>query len=308
MELGMIGLGRMGSNMTVRLLKGGHKVVGYARHAETVNRMVQKGASGAYSLEELTQKLPSPKTIWIMIPAGNPVDKTIQALQPNLDSNDVIIDGGNSNYKDSIRRAAMLKKNGVHFVDVGTSGGIWGLTEGYCMMIGGEKKVVNRLRPIFETLATGPERGWGHVGPNGAGHFVKMVHNGIEYGLMEAYSEGFALLKRKEEFNLNLHQIAEIWQHGSVIRSWLLDLIKRAFAEDSELHGIEPFVADSGEGRWTVFEAIDQDVSVPVITLSLLQRLRSRDKESFSDKLLAVMRQQFGGHAVMRKENLTKTN
>lgn len=302
MELGMIGLGRMGSNMTVRLLQGGHKVVGYARHAETVNRIVEKGASGAYSLEELAQKLPLPRVIWMMIPAGDPVDKTIQALLSHLEPDDVIVDGGNSNYKDTVRRGAILRERYIHFVDVGTSGGVWGLAEGYCMMVGGEEEVVERLRPIFETLAPAPDKGWGHVGPTGAGHFVKMVHNGIEYGIMESYSEGFALLKRKEEFNVDLHQTAEIWRYGSVIRSWLLDLISEALAEDAELRDIEPFVADSGEGRWTVFEAIDQDVSAPVITLSLLQRLRSRDKESFSDRLLAVMRQQFGGHAVKRKE------
>lgn len=301
MELGMIGLGRMGANMTVRLLHGGHKVVGHDRHAETVDRIVEKGAVGAYSLDELVQKLTSPRVIWLMIPAGDPVDETIQALVPKLEPGDVIIDGGNSNYKNTLRRSAMLKEKGIHFVDVGTSGGVWGVTEGYCMMVGGEKEVVELLRPIFETLAPAPDKGWGHVGPNGAGHLVKMVHNGIEYGLMEAYAEGFALLKRKEEFNLDLHQIAEVWRYGSVIRSWLLDLTARALAEDSELRNIEPFVADSGEGRWTVFEAIDQDVATPVITLSLLQRLRSRDKESFSDRLLAVMRQQFGGHPVKRK-------
>lgn len=302
MKLGMIGLGKMGSNMTIRLLRGGHEVVGYARHAETVKRIVKKGAIGAYSLEELVQKLTSPRVIWLMIPAGDPVDKTIKALLPKLEPDDVIVDGGNSNYKDTLRRAAMLKEKGIHLVDVGTSGGIWGLTEGYCMMVGGEKEVVERLRPIFETLAPAPDKGWGYVGPNGAGHLVKMVHNGIEYGLMEAYAEGFAILKRKEEFNLDLYQIAEVWRYGSVIRSWLLDLIAKALAEDSELLDIEPFVTDSGEGRWTVFEAIDEDVAAPVITLSLLQRLRSRDKESFADRLLAVMRQQFGGHAVKRKE------
>ena len=302
MELGMIGLGRMGGSMTIRLLRGGHRVVGYARHSETVDRFVEKGAVGAYSLKELAQKLALPRAIWMMIPAGEAVDKTLQALLPELQPGDVIVDGGNSNYKDSLRRTSMLREKEIHFVDVGTSGGVWGLTEGYCMMVGGEREVVERLRPIFETLAPDPDRGWGHVGPNGAGHLAKMVHNGIEYGLMEAYSEGFAILKRKEEFSLDLRQIAEVWRYGSVIRSWLLDLIAKALTEDSELRDIEPFVADSGEGRWTVFEAIDSDVAAPVITLSLLQRLRSRDKESFSDRLLAVMRQQFGGHAVKRKE------
>jgi 6-phosphogluconate dehydrogenase len=282
MELGMVGLGRMGGNMTVRLLRGSHRVVGYARHAETVDRFVE--AVGAYSLKELVQKLTQPRVIWMMIPAGEAVDKTLQALSPELEPGDAIVDGGNSNYKDTLRRTSMLREKKIHFVDVGTSGGVWGLTEGYCMMVGGEREVVERLRPIFETLAPDPDRGWGHVGPNGAGHLVKMVHNGIEYGLMEAYSEGFAILRRKEEFSLDLHQIAEVWRHGSVIRSWLLDLIAKALAEDSELHDIEPFVADSGEGRWTVFEAIDSDVAAPIITLSLLQRLRSRDKESFSDR------------------------
>jgi 6-phosphogluconate dehydrogenase len=298
----MIGLGKMGSFMTLRLIQGNHNVVGYARHAETVNRIVEKGAEGAYSLEELTQKLVSPKIIWMMIPAGDPIDNTIQALLPNLESNDIIVDGGNSNYKDTLRRASQLRENKIHYVDVGTSGGIWGLKEGYCMMVGGEKEIVERLRPIFETLAPASDRGWGHVGPNGAGHFVKMVHNGIEYGLMEAYSEGFALLKKKEEFNLDMYKIAEIWRFGSVIRSWLLDLSSNALKADQDLIDIEPYVSDSGEGRWAVFEAIDKDVAAPIITLSLLQRLRSRDKEAFSDRMLAVMRQQFGGHKVFRKE------
>lgn len=297
----MIGLGRMGANMTLRLLRGGHKVIGYARSKETVDKIVEKGAKGAYSLDELIENLDSPRVNWLMIPAGDPVDNTIKALLPKLEKNDIIIDGGNSNFNDTLRRAALLKENGIAFVDVGTSGGIWGLSEGYSMMIGGDKEIVEYLQPIFEVLAPSPNKGWGHVGPNGAGHFVKMVHNGIEYGLMEAYSEGFAILKQKKEFKLNLHQIAEIWRFGSVVRSWLLDLIARALSEDVELTDIEPFVVDSGEGRWTVFEAINQDVAAPVITLALIQRLRSRDKESYSDRLLAVMRKQFGGHAVKRK-------
>ena len=303
MKIGIVGLGRMGRNMTIRLLKNGHQVVGNSRTKDSVDEVVKHGAIGAYSLEELTQKLSPPRHIWLMIPAGTPVEKTIHTLIPLLDLNDVIIDGGNSNYKDTVRRANMLKEAGLHYVDVGTSGGVWGLTEGYSMMVGGEKKIVDGLRPILETLAPGPDQGWGHVGPNGAGHFVKMVHNGIEYGLMEAYAEGFALLKRKEEFALDLHQIAEIWRYGSVVRSWLLDLTARALAEDTDLSSIEPYVSDSGEGRWTVFEAIDKDLSAPVITLALLQRFRSRDSESFSDRLLAVMRQQFGGHAVKSKED-----
>lgn len=298
----MIGLGRMGSNMTLRLIQGGHKVVGYARTAKTIDCIVEKGAIGAYSLEELVQKLTSPRAIWLMIPAGDPVDKTIQELLPTLEKGDIIIDGGNSNYKDTVRRTPMIKEKGIHFVDVGTSGGIWGLKEGYCLMIGGEKKVVEYLSPIFKTLAPDLEKGWGHIGPNGAGHLVKMIHNGIEYGLMQAYSEGFSILKCKKDFNLDLHKIAEIWRYGSVVRSWLLDLIARALTEDSELRDIKPVVEDSGEGRWTVFEAINQDVAAPVITLSLLQRLRSRDKESYSDRLLAAMRYQFGGHPIKRKE------
>lgn len=302
MELGIVGLGRMGSNMALRLLRGGHKVVGYASHAKTVDAMVKKGVIGVYSLDELVHKLSLPRVIWLMIPAGNQIDQTIQELLAKLQSDDVIVDGGNSNYKDSVRRASMLKEKAIHFVDVGTSGGIWGLKQGYCLMIGGEKRIVERLRPIFETLAPVADKGWAHIGPNGAGHFTKMVHNGIEYGLMEAYSEGFAILKRKEAFSLDLHQIADIWSHGSVIRSWLLDLTANSLAEDSELLEVEPFVEDSGEGRWAAFEAIDLHVAAPVITLSLLQRLRSRDKELFSDKLLAVMREQFGGHHVKRRE------
>ena len=300
MQLGMIGLGRMGLNMATRLVKGGHKVVGYARREETVNQAKEKGIDGAYSLKELVQKLSVPRIIWLMIPAGDPIDKTIQDISPELEEGDVIVDGGNSNYKDSIRRAALLKENKIHYVDVGTSGGIWGLTEGYSMMVGGERDVVEQLNPIFETLAPAKDKGWGHVGTNGAGHFVKMVHNGIEYGLMQAYAEGFALLKKKSEFNLNLHQIAEIWRFGSVVRSWLLDLTSQALEEDSELKNIAPYVEDSGEGRWTIFEAIDLDVAAPIITLSLLRRLRSRDNESFADRILAVMRQKFGGHAVKR--------
>jgi 6-phosphogluconate dehydrogenase len=304
MELGMVGLGRMGFNMTLRLLQGGHKVVGYDQNSERVKEAIKKGAAGAYSLEELVKKLTLPRVIWIMIPAGNPVEKTIQRLLTKIDPGDIIVDGGNSNYKDTLKRASILKGKNVNFVDVGTSGGIWGLKEGFCMMVGGLREVVEQLRPIFETLAPTPDRGWGYVGPNGAGHLVKMVHNGIEYGLMEAYSEGFAILKRKDGFNFDLHRIAEIWRYGSVIRSWLLDLTARALEEDSKLQEVAPYVEDTGEGRWTVFEAIDLDLSTPIITLSLLQRLRSRDKEAFSDRLIAVMRQKFGGHTIKRKKEL----
>lgn len=302
MKLGIIGLGRMGRNMTLRLLLEGHQVVAYDRLPRSVHEIQGKGAEVAYSLEELVQKLPLPRTIWIMIPAGDPVDETLNGLIPHIEADDIIIDGGNSHYKDTLRRNVKLKEQGIHFLDVGTSGGIWGLTEGYSLMIGGEKKIVERVRPIFETLAPAPDKGWGHVGPNGAGHFVKMVHNGIEYGMMEAYAEGFAILKKKEEFHLDIHQVSEIWRYGSVIRSWLLDLSERALAKDSELRDVIPYVAESGEGRWTVLEAIEQEISAPVITLALLQRARSRDKESFQDRILAVLREQFGGHAVKREE------
>jgi 6-phosphogluconate dehydrogenase len=233
-----------------------------------------------------------------MVPSGKPVDATLASLLPHLDPGDIVIDGGNSNYKDTQRRAAQCSDGGHHFVDVGTSGGIWGLTEGYSMMVGGDDESVSRLRPIFESLAPAPDRGWGHTGPSGAGHFVKMVHNGIEYGLMQAYAEGFALMQAKEEFGLDLHQIAEIWQEGSVVRSWLLDLIANALAENPTMDGIAPYVPDSGEGRWTVFEAIDLDVSAPVIALSLMRRIGSRDEVDYADRLLSAMRNQFGGHAI----------
>ena len=302
MEIGMIGLGRMGANMSERLMNVGHGVVGYARRPESVNRLLKKGIMGTYSLKELVQKLCSPRIIWLMIPAGKPVDTTLEMLLELLDEGDIVVDGGNSNYKDTLRRAAILKEKGIHFVDVGTSGGVWGLKEGYSMMVGGEKEVVEYLHPILETLAPAPDKGWNYVGSNGAGHFVKMVHNGIEYGIMEAYAEGFALLKSKEEFDFDLQSISEIWRYGSVIRSWILDLIANALQVDPELNNVMPYVEDSGEGRWTVFEAIDQNVATPVIILSLLQRINSRDKEKFSDRLLAVMREQFGGHKVKRKE------
>jgi 6-phosphogluconate dehydrogenase len=302
MEIGIIGLGRMGSNMAERLLRGGHRVVGYTRNAETVKSIAAKGAVGADSVPSLVKELTPPRAVWLMVSAGTPVDETIHLLEPHLAPGDVIIDGGNSNYKDSMRRAEALKERAIESVDVGTSGGVWGLTEGYCLMIGGDPKVVERLKPIFETLAPQPDRGWAHLGPNGAGHFVKMIHNGIEYGLMQAYAEGFALMRRKPEFALDIHQVAEIWRYGSVIRSWLLDLIARGLAENPELHGIKPYVEDSGAGRWTAFEAVDMNVSTPVLMLSLLQRFRSRDEEGFADKLLAMMRHQFGGHEFKKEE------
>ena len=300
MDLGMIGLGKMGANMTERLVKAGHKVVGFDRSPDVVKSVVARGAEGADSLEALVGKLQAPRAVWIMVPAGAPVDDTIDLLLPMLSPGDIIIDGGNSNYKDSQRRALYLKERDLEFVDVGTSGGVWGLAEGYSLMIGGSDAAVERLRPIFETLAPASDRGWGHVGPSGSGHFVKMIHNGIEYGMMQAFAEGFAIMHKKEELDLDLFQIAEIWRHGSVVRSWLLDLTARALEGGSDLEKVVPFVPDSGEGRWTVAEAIDLDVSAPVITLALLQRLRSRDAESYADRMLAVMREQFGGHAVKR--------
>jgi 6-phosphogluconate dehydrogenase len=301
MELGMIGLGRMGANMAERLIRGGHRVIGFARNADTRKLAADKGVVPAASLEALVHELKAPRALWLMVPAGEPVDQTIAALLPQLAPGDVIIDGGNSNYKDTQRRAQALAGSRIHYVDAGTSGGVWGLRNGYSIMVGGDEQVIERLRPVFEALAPAPDRGWGRVGPSGAGHFTKMIHNGIEYGLMQAYGEGFALMRRKQEFELDLHQVAEIWRHGSVVQSWLLDLTSAALEKNPALEGIAPHVADSGEGRWTVFEAVDLDVAAPVITLALLQRLRSRDPDSFSDKLLAALRNQFGGHEI-RKE------
>ncbi len=300
MQLGLIGLGKMGGNMAERLKLHGHQVVGFDFSAEAVARLTASGNVGVSTLEELVQKLNGRKAIWIMVPQGDPVDQTIAKLVPLLNTGDILIDGGNSNYKESQRRAKELTAKGFNFVDVGTSGGVWGLKEGYSMMIGGEKEPVEYLRPIFEALAPAADKGWGHVGPAGAGHFVKMVHNGIEYGLMQAYAEGFTILEKKEEFGLNLPQIAEIWRHGSVVRSWLLDLTADALQKNPKLEGLEAYVADSGEGRWTVFEAIDLNVSAPVITESLIRRIRSREENNFTDRVLAIMRNQFGGHAVKK--------
>lgn len=300
MELAMIGLGKMGANMTRRLLKGGHGVVGYAPDTETVKQLSSEGAVGASSLEDAVGKLSTPRTVWVMVPSGNITEDTVQSLGGLLSEGDTVIDGGNSNYKETQRRGLELKEKGIDFVDVGTSGGIWGLAGGYSMMIGGDKDVVERHRPIFETLAPGVDQGWGHVGPSGAGHFVKMIHNGIEYGMMQAYAEGFEILKAKKEFGLSLHGISEIWRFGSVVRSWLLDLTANALSEDEDLSDIKAYVPDSGEGRWTVFESIDLDVPAPVITIALQRRFRSRQDEPFADKLLAALRNQFGGHAVKR--------
>ncbi len=300
MNVGMIGLGKMGANMVVRLLRGEHRVVAYDINETSIQAVEAQGAEGARTLEELVDKLPDHRLVWVMVPSGKITDETIKAIAEILSPGDTVIDGGNSNYKDSQRHAVELALKGIHFIDVGTSGGIWGLAEGYSLMIGGEKEIVDRYSPIFETLAPSPERGWGHVGPAGAGHYVKMIHNGIEYGLMQAYAEGFEILKAKKEFGLDLHQIAEIWRHGSVVRSWLLDLTSNALEDDPELNEIKAWVPDSGEGRWTVFEAVDLDVAAPVITLALQRRLRSRNESPFSDRLLAALRNQFGGHAIKK--------
>ncbi len=301
MELGMIGLGRMGANMAERLLRGGHRVHGFDAVQAARDAASQRGIVAADSLEALVRALPAPRVLWLMVPAGEIVDATIASLLPLLAPGDIIIDGGNSYYKDTMRRAGELAARDLHYVDSGTSGGIWGLKEGYSLMIGGEDTVVQHLQPIFETLAPTANKGWGRVGPSGAGHFTKMVHNGIEYGLMQAYAEGFAIMQHKTEFSLDLHQVAEIWRTGSVVRSWLLDLTSDALRKNPELDGIAPWVADSGEGRWTAAEAIALDVAAPVITLSLLERLRSRDDDSFADKLLAAMRNEFGGHAIKKE-------
>ncbi|MBP8997310.1 MAG: phosphogluconate dehydrogenase (NAD(+)-dependent, decarboxylating) [Anaerolineaceae bacterium] len=303
MQIGMIGLGKMGMNMAQRLIRGGHRVVGNARSEETIREAEAIGVVGAYSVEELVGSLSTPRVVWVMVPAGEVTESVINSLIPLLSRDDIIIDGGNSNYKDSVRRAAELADYGLHFVDAGTSGGIWGLSEGYSLMVGGEEQVVDFLQPIFETLAPASDQGWGRVGPAGAGHFTKMVHNGIEYGMMQSFAEGFEILKAKKEFALDLPQISRIWQRGSVVRSWLLDLIVNVMAEDPSLEDIEAYVADSGEGRWTVLEAIDLDLSAPVITAALQRRIRSRQEEPYSDKLVAAMRNQFGGHAVKKKED-----
>jgi len=301
MELGMVGLGKMGANMTSRLLKGGHRLVVFDRSADAIAASAEEGAVAARSLQDMVNRLDRPRSVWVMVPAGKPTESVIAELSELLSEGDVIIDGGNSNYKNTLDRGETLQNKKVYFVDVGTSGGVWGLTEGYSMMVGGDKKTVERLRPLFETLAPAADQGWGRVGPTGSGHFVKMIHNGIEYGMMQAYAEGFEVMSKKEEFGLDLAQIAEIWRYGSVVRSWLLDLTAAALEEDGKLSGIKGWVADSGEGRWTVAEAIDLDVPAPIMTLALQMRFVSRQEDSFAAKLLAAMRNQFGGHAVKKK-------
>ncbi len=302
MELGMIGLGRMGGNMARRLLKGGHRVIVYDPAPEAVQALVEQGAVGTTSIAELTSRLGAPRAVWLMVPAGEPTEKTIIEAATHLSAGDCLIDGGNSYYKDSMRRAAMLVEKDLVFLDVGTSGGIWGLEEGYCLMIGGELTAFKKLEPIFQTLAPAPDKGYGYVGPSGAGHFVKMVHNGVEYGLMEAYAEGFELMQAKQEFGLDLEKIAGIWRDGSVVRSWLLDLVAAALGEDAELENIQAYVEDSGEGRWAAQESVELAVPAPVIVQSLQARFRSRQEQPFGAKLLAALRKQFGGHAVKKPE------
>lgn len=300
MDIAMIGLGRMGANMAQRLQRGGHRVVGHDPMEAARARAAESGMEVFATLAEAVAALPVPRVVWLMVPAGDTVDQTLAQLVPHLAEGDVVIDGGNSNYQDSIRRARSLADDDIFYLDCGTSGGVWGLQEGYSLMIGGEAATVEQLAPLFQALAPAADRGWARVGPSGAGHYTKMIHNGIEYGMMQAYAEGFALMERKEEMELDLGQVAEVWRHGSVVRSWLLDLSAQALQRNPALDGIAPYVEDSGEGRWTVAEAIALDVPAPVIMLALLERLRSRESNSFSDRLLAAMRNEFGGHAIKK--------
>lgn len=297
MQLAMIGLGKMGGNMSERLMRGGHAVVAYDRDAAAIAKYQALGASPATDLADIVAQLATPRVVWIMVPAGKPTDDTIDALAALMSPDDVIIDGGNSNFKDSIARAERLKAKGMHLIDSGTSGGIWGLANGYCLMVGGDDDAVKRCEPIFLSLAQ--EGGYAHVGPSGSGHYVKMIHNGVEYAMMQSYGEGYEILATSKRFpDLDLQKIAELWQHGSVVRSWLNELAVDAFKKDPKLEQLKGYVSDSGEGRWTVQEAIDIDVPAPVITLSLLMRLRSRQDDSFGAKVLAALRNEFGGHAV----------
>jgi 6-phosphogluconate dehydrogenase len=299
MRVAMIGLGKMGGNMTARLLERRHEVVAFDRSPDAVARATALGARGATDLASIVSQLSAPRVIWIMVPAGAPVDETIDALVPQLSKGDVIIDGGNSRFHDTLRRARALATRGLEFVDAGTSGGIWGKENGYCLMVGGSERAVKLCEPLFTALAQ--EGGYAHVGPSGAGHYVKMVHNGIEYGMLQAYAEGFEILHASKDFTLDLHQIAAVWNHGSVVRSWLNELAELAFARDASLSALRGYVEDSGEGRWTVQEATDLDVPAPVIALSLIMRLRSRQEDSFGAKVIAALRNEFGGHAVKSK-------
>lgn len=296
MEIGMVGLGRMGANIARRLIRHGHRVVVFNRTSAKALELAREGADPALSLAELAEKLSHPRHVWLMVPSGSPVDEMIEELLPHLEQGDVVIDGGNSNFRDSMRRAEYLAAKGIDFMDIGTSGGIWGLEKGYCLMVGGPRHVFDRLEPLLRDLAM--EDGYAYVGTHGAGHFVKMVHNGIEYGMLQAYGEGFEIL-RASPFNLDLRAIAHLWNHGSVVRSWLLELAEAAFSKDPDLSSIRGWVEDSGEGRWTVHEALDMAVPVPAIALSLFMRFRSRQEDSFAGKVIAALRREFGGHPVV---------
>jgi len=297
MQLGFVGLGRMGLNMVTRLTRGGHQIVAYDRSADAVAKAEAIGATGAASLDAVVTALAVPRAVWVMVPAGDPTESTVSALADRLSAGDVIIDGGNTNFHDDVRRAERLRAKGLHYIDAGTSGGIWGLTEGYCLMVGGEADVCRRLEPVFLTLA--PEHGYLRVGNHGAGHYVKMIHNGIEYGLMQAYAEGFELMDASD-YQIDLPAVAELWNHGSVVRSWLLELTARALAEDHDLSELEGYVEDSGEGRWTLQEGIERSVPLPTLTAALFTRFRSRESNPFAERLLAAMRNQFGGHPVKK--------
>ena len=297
MDIGFIGLGKMGMNMVTRLTQGGHKVVAYDRSTDLITQAESIGATGATSLEDLVSKLPKPRAVWVMVPSGEPTEETIRHLGTIMEKDDIVIDGGNTKFHDDVRRAADLQKRSIHYVDAGTSGGIWGLQIGYCLMVGGEKGPVTQLAPIFTTLA--PENGWAHVGGHGAGHYVKMVHNGIEYSMMQGYAEGFELMS-KSEYKLDLANIADLWMHGSVVRSWLLELAAGALKDDPKLEALKGYVQDSGEGRWMLMDALDKDVPVPTLSTALFTRFRSRQEESFSEKMLAALRNAFGGHSVRR--------
>ncbi len=302
MRMALIGLGKMGANMARRMMDNGVEVVGYNRATEIIDELAAEGMLPADSMLHAVQQLPSPRIVWLMIPSGAPTANALQELAPMLEAGDIVIDGGNSNYHDSQQHGAMLARHDIGFIDAGTSGGVWGLKNGYCLMVGGESEVVAQIEPILKALAPAADRGWAHVGPVGAGHFTKMIHNGIEYGMMQAFAEGFALLRGKEEFDLDMAQISELWRHSSVVRSWLLDLMADFLSEDQELADIEPFVADSGEGRWTVVESVDQGVAAPVLALALQMRFSSQDQQGYGNRLLSMMRNAFGGHLVKEKE------
>ncbi len=303
MKIALIGLGKMGANMARRLCRGGVDVVGFNRSREIVEELAaDEGMVAASSLTDAVEQLPSPRIVWLMLPSGAPTENTLKELIPMLGQGDIVIEGGNSNYHDSQRRGKMMAEHGIGYVDSGTSGGVWGLKEGYCLMVGGEKEHIRIIEPVLKTLAPASDRGWAHVGPVGAGHFTKMIHNGIEYGMMQAYAEGFALLRGKEEFSLDMAQITELWRHGSVVRSWLLDLTADFMKKDQSLEGIEPYVADSGEGRWTVNESVDQGVAAPVLTLALQMRFASQDDYGYGNRVLSMMRNAFGGHFVETKD------